>query len=372
MARRGRFSESNWFLLCFVVGSIFLVLALGEIGIRVAILNRDGLPLSQWYRFSGRILGATTLDETLGWKATENYHSKRSEKTAMGRSYYVNLVQDEKGFRAFGQIGSSKAKVLFLGDSFTHAREVSNEKTYYQHVKQRLNVEVFAYGVEGYGTLQEYLVLDRHMDVVKPDLVVWQFCFNDFLNNDPDLEKQSAFHNNSRLRPYWKDGRVTYLFPRDSLRAVRLFAARHSRFLNFLLGRIDKFAIMYLSESLESEIERQGLAHSGLSRAAGITGELMGRVRARTGIVPIVVFNCKAMEPYNAALRAISRKHDILFLDEIAVSLDSAAQRGEDVFHADGSHWNEEGHRVVGEALAEHLKMLISEGKLLVPSAATR
>lgn len=372
MARSGPFSESNWLLLCLAVGSIALVMTLGEIGIRIAILVRDGLPLNQWYRFSGRTLGATTLDETLGWRATENYHSKRSEKTAVGRSYEVDLVQDEKGFRAFGQMGNLKAKILFLGDSFTHAREVSNEKTYYQYVKQRLNAEIFAYGVEGYGTLQEYLMLDRHLDLIKPDLVVWQFCFNDFLNNDPDLEKRSVFHNNSRIRPYWKDGRVVYLFPRDSLPWVRSFAAAHLRFLNFLLGRIDKFAGMYLRESLESEIERQGLAHSGLSKAAGITGELIGRARIRTGAVPIVAFNCKAVEPYNAALRAISRKHDILFLEEIAVSLDSAAQRGEDVFHADGAHWNEEGHRVVGEALAEHLKMLISEGKLLVPSAAAR
>lgn len=372
MIRGGRFSESNWLLWCLVVGSIFFVLAIGEIGIRVAILERDGLSLGEWHRFSGGTLGATTLDDTLGWRATENYHSRRSEKTATGRDYYVDLVQDENGFRAFGRIGSSKVKILFLGDSFTQAREVSNEKTYYQYVKQQLNVEVFAYGVEGYGTLQEYLVLDRHLDVVKPDLVVWQFCFNDLLNNDPDLEQRSAFHNNSRLRPYWKDGGVVYLFPRDSLLAVRIFAVAHSRFLNFLLGRIDKFAAMYLRESLESEIARQGLAHSGLSRAAGITGELMGRVRARAGSVPIVAFNCKAVEPYNTALRDISQEHDILFLDEIAATLESAGQRGEDVFHADGAHWSEEGHRVVGEALAEHLKMLISEGKLLVPFAAAR
>lgn len=125
-------------------------------------------------------------------------------------------------------------------------------------------------------------------------------------------------------------------------------------------------------DDTESALANFGEKHPGFHWVSGRTSELMARVRARVGSVPIAVFNCKAVEPYNAALRAISRKHDILFLDEIAGSLDSAAQRGEDVFHADGAHWNEEGHRVVGEALAEHLKMLISEGKLLVPSAATR
>ncbi len=231
---------------------------------------------------------------------------------------------------------------------------------------------MFAYGVENYGTLQEYLVLDRYVDMIKPDPVIWQYCYNDFVNNDPEIEGSRGLPVDIRQRPYWVNGKVVQVTPQSLAGPVRRFAYRYSRFLVFALSRMGRLYERYVADDTESAIASLGERHPGFHRAASTTRELMAMVRSRVGAVPIVAFNCKAVEPYNTALRDISREHDILFLDEIAASIESAAQRGEDVFHADGAHWSEEGHRVVGEALAEHLKMLISEGKLLVPSAAAR
>jgi len=59
--------------------------------------------------------------------------------------------------------------------------QVSDEDTYYAIIKRKLDAEVFAYGAGGFGTLQEYMILDRYVDMIHPSLILWQFCLNDFI-----------------------------------------------------------------------------------------------------------------------------------------------------------------------------------------------
>jgi hypothetical protein len=58
---------------------------------------------------------------------------------------------------------------------------VSDGDTYYAIIKRKLDAEVFAYGAGGFGTLQEYMILDRYVDMIHPSLILWQFCLNDFI-----------------------------------------------------------------------------------------------------------------------------------------------------------------------------------------------
>lgn len=341
--------------------SICLTILCGEAVFRVYYWTKDGIPASEWHRFLLGHFDGTMLDDTLGWKATENYRANRVEKTKLGKPYVVTLSQNRYGFRQFGDIGSDKLKVLVIGDSFTHAREVSDSKAYYALLGGEPPYEVFAYGVENYGTLQEYMILDRFFDLIKPDLLIWQYCYNDFANNDPIMEGRTTLHIDFRQRPYWVNGEIIKAMPGSALGNFRRFAYKYSRFLVFLLSRADRLYAAYLLDSVETEISRSGEQHQGLRRAVSTTDELMARVRTRVGTTPIVAFNCKAIEPYNAALKDISRRHGIVFLDEIAEAVDSAARRGTDVFHADGAHWSEEGHQVVGEILAKHLKQLLDD-----------
>lgn len=340
--------------------AIVAFFVLGETSIRIYYFTVEGVSVAQWHRFLVGHFGNSTLDENLGWKATEGYHVVRMEKTSQGVPYTLDLTQDEKGFRMYGRPTSSKTKVFVVGDSFTHAREVSDRKTYYALVAKNLDIEMFAYGVENFGTLQEYMVFDRFVDEIKPDLVIWQYCFNDFVNNDPALEGRTRLHTDFRQRPYWVDGKIVHAMPGSAWGAVRKLAYRYSRFVVFLLSRIDRLYGKYFLDSVESEIEQQADQHPGFKRAASTTSEIMGRVRARAGARPIVAFTCKAVEPYNTALKEISHEHGILFVEEVALAVDEAARRGEDVFHADGAHWSETGHRVAGEVLARHLRSLLA------------
>ena len=218
-----------------------------------------------------------------------------------------------------------------------------------------LDIEVFAYGVGGYGTLQEFLILDRYFDVIHPDVILWQYCINDFINNDNQLERLSRINNNGWVRPYWLQGHIQLLSPKESSIQVRDWINRHSRFLYFVVTRLDRLRASQTRDTVEVDIEAEGMRHAGFARAVGVTDELMAQVRARVAQRPIMAFNCVEKEPYSQALRDISAHHGITYWDDVARTVQAAAERGEDVYASDGGHWNEHGHELAAKALAKHI-----------------
>ena len=338
----------------FMLLLLGLLLALGEVVIRSVHLLRDGIPFFE-SNAGGRV-GPITLDSDLGWKATEHYQEALVEKTYGGALYQVRRSQAQYGFRRYGDVNARRPKMLVIGDSFTHATAVSDDRTYHALLSSLLDVEVFAYGAGGYGTLQEFLILDRYFDTIRPDVILWQYCVNDFINNDNELERLSRLNNNGWVRPYWRNGTIQLLSPKESSIQVRDWINHHSRFLYFIVTRLDRLRAISTRDTVEVDIEAEGLRHPGFARSVRITDELMGRVRARVGTRPIMAFNCAQAEPYNQAFRDISTHHGITYWEDVAPVVQAAADRGEDVYAADGGHWNERGHELAARALADHIR----------------
>lgn len=330
---------------------VVLLLGVGEVTIRVVHLLRDGIPLFETP--SGRV-GPIALDSRLGWRATDWYAQDLVEQTTSGAIYPVHRSQSWHGFLQYGNVRSRKPKLLVIGDSFTQATAVSDDRTYHALLKRHLGMEVFAYGAGGYGTLQEYLILDEVFDALQPTVLLWQFCDNDFINNDHGLEVGSTVNNNGWVRPYWEHGHIEYRSPKPSGVQLREWISRHSRFLYFVVSRLDRLRARAGRESVEVAIEREGFSHSGFARSIQTTDELMGRVRARVGTIPIHAFSCEKQEPYNSAFARIAQHHNINYWTDVPEVIQEALSAGEDVFASDG-HWNERGHALIADRLAEHL-----------------
>jgi hypothetical protein len=313
---------------------------------------RDGIP---FFEISTGRVGPIQLDRELGWRATEDYQESLTGITKGGKPYSVHRSQGRHGFRHFGDVNSVKPKLLIIGDSFTQATAVSDGKTYAALVGKALGMEVFAYGAGGYGTLQEYLILDRYIDEIKPALILWQFCINDFINNDNDLEQNSTINNNGLTRPYLVDGVIARRSPKPMGQQVREWVNAHSRFLYFVVSRIDRLRAVTATASVEYDIEAQGLRHAGFRRAVDVTDQLMSRVRARVGDTPIVAFNCDNIEPYNEAFAAISARHRIEYWSDVSGVIEEAVRKEQDVQTPD-DHWNELGHKLVAEVVSKHLR----------------
>ena len=102
-------------------------------------------------------------------------------------------------------------RIAVLGDSFAEALQVTAKKTFWSVMERELNscisfagknVEVINFGVSGYGTAQELLILRHQAQKYDPDLIVLAFLTgNDICNNSKALSPD-------KMRPFfvYRDG----------------------------------------------------------------------------------------------------------------------------------------------------------------------
>jgi hypothetical protein len=259
------------------------------------------------------------------------------------------------GFRRYDDPASLRPKVLVLGDSVTQARKVSDGEVYFDHLARRLGVEIFAYGSGGYGTLQEWLVLDRHLDALRPDLVLLQLCDNDFANNLHAMEARSRLNNNHMTRPYWEEGQVVLRYPSLSFAYDRVL--RHSMLIRNLV--IQGLALAGKKRG-PSPHERLSADNPYFLQARTVTRDLLVKFQERASAqgIPVVAFLAcgKTGRPAHLAFREICAEIGLPLVEDALTAVQAAAARGQilDGLPRD-SHWNAAGNAVAGEALAPAL-----------------
>lgn len=341
--RRGLFS------LALVSVSLIATIGACEIGLRAYHLL-----MARW---RSAAVQEIVLDEKLGWRATENFRFTGELRDRDGAPYRAEVLTDARGFRVFGQVDSvSRAKILFVGDSFTHAVQVSAHDTFYSLVGRALECEVFAYGVGGWGTLQELMVLPAQLDLITPDAVVLQLCSNDIYNNHFELERGSAWNNNGLVRPYWEDGTIVHRLPRRWA-TLRRFANDHSEFLYFLFSRFDRIAAAGDRRGFEDQVREAGLRFAPFADAATVTAQLLRQFRGTTpSEVPVFAFLTDDPAQEYAVLRSSSEEAELVFIDGVPEALRQAESNGVCTRAADGGHWSLAGHRTVAGVLTEFLE----------------
>ena len=344
-------------LLGVVVG-----LALGEVSLRAYRAFKAGTTEQPTF---------TERDSLLGWRARAHYQVLHPVKNADGKVKTVLYSSVTGGFRLYGDVKATRLKVLVIGDSFTQAINVSTEETYPALLAEAIDVEVFSYGALGFGTLQELMVLEQVIKVVDPDVVLLQFCTNDFINNSFKLESKSRLNTNRAMRPYLTSrGAVDYKNPAHSLTLTAIMAK--SQLMELLATRL------YLPriESIETVIGRHPRNHD-FQESIGVTRNLLarfsdlvgrkrklfvlladgGRTRFRT-LPPEFQAYSRAGE---RALLGILASLPITYIGGIPEAVAEADAGGLSVTAADGAHWSELGHRTVAAALAKRLRIQLVE-----------
>ena len=264
---------------------------------------------------------------------------------------------DANGFRAWGNPEQhANLSLLVIGDSFTHALQVSADHAYYSLVGTELGVEIFAYGTGGYGTLQELLVLKDLLKRLTPQAVLLQFCSNDFINNHFNLELRSRYNNNGLLRPYYEgDGEIYFRVPKHPA-GLRKFAARHSDLLYFIFSRMDLVLSQRGGDSVESVISRAGLADTDFAESVEITGQLLNNIRnVVPAEVPVFTFCVDDSQPSYDLLENLAAANGLVFIDGVPQAIRVAEKRGKCTRAEDGGHWNEYGHELAASVLSDFL-----------------
>lgn len=327
--------KMNFRHILFSVITFVLFLLLMEGGIRIFFYIKNNFFVRE-----------RSFSSYLGWKTEANVSS-----TSVVKGYGEITYSTQKyGFRVFGDTSTDKIKLFVIGDSFTQGHCVSDGKTYYDYLKNHNdNIEIFAYGGGGYGTLQEYMILDRYVDEIKPDIVLWQFCSNDLINNSHELESASFANNNQMTRPYYENGQIKWLFPRQYLGWMDK-VIQSSYLLRLLNIRMN----ILKAENVGSIEDDFSADHPLFKKAINTTSEIMGLVKKRVGHVPVFAFSIGS---WKKIFQDICARNSIHYIDGIETAINQARNSNVTVDGAPyDTHWNHNGHSIAGQVILSYLE----------------
>ncbi len=329
--------------------AIVIFLIAGEVGTRLLIsFEKEPEKLPPF--------NTAVKDEMLGWKCKENYAWQGDMKDAEGQVYQVNLNFQEQGFRYFEKnINPEKPTLLLVGDSFTQAVEVSDDKTFFQIWKDKLKINLYVYGMAGFGTYQELMILEQYVDQLDPDMVLLQFCSNDFIDNYWELEKESSYQVGLR-RPYLKENQNTvYKVPLTFWKKLWNWSCFY-RFIIQSLGN----PIERNKKTAEHKIGTMGLDYPAFKTSVAMTKNILKKAKAIVGEDRrFYLMIADAFSPQIDELRKICKELDIWLMESNIHRLNEAKKNGEILHSWDNFHWNERGHEIVGKALKEDIGMAI-------------
>ncbi len=289
------------------------------------------------------------IDEILGWKPKANYQA-RYQMVEFGedaRKYDVSYTTSEHGFRQWGDVNSSKHKILFVGDSYVQSVEVSDEKTFYHIIGDSLDIEVFAFGQAGYGTLQQKIILDQYVGIINPDLILLQTCDNDLIDNHAPLEYNSSYKVGLR-RPYYdKKGNISYhkAMPRwqEIIDKFKFLGVLRKKIMNTVADKDAKSSQVLMAELGEDYIPYK--------ESLEITKKVLEDIKSSLGETSIVAWSASAYEPQLTAFETMSLAAGIPFEAHMGKRIQEYKWGGKNVLTQDGYHWSELGQEKIAEML---------------------
>jgi hypothetical protein len=338
-------------------------------------------------------LGQSARPGAEGWQTTE------------GRAY---IRFNSSGFRDLEHLKDKRKnafRIAVLGDSYAAAVNVRIDQTFWKVMERELSrrtelrnreVEVINFGVSGYGTAQELIMLRRYAWAYSPDLVVLMFTpGNDFRDNSPVLDPM-------KMRPFFvlKNGE---LVPDNSFRNSSRFRFSNSWFWRALCrttdysrtAQIALYIVTVVHREHQARIENGQGGELGLDDivyrpptdaawkdAWGVTEELLEMMHHESvakGVQFLVVTDTSGgqVDPDPAAVRALAERlgvPDLLYPDRriaalamndgfavlnLAQPLEAYAQQHHVYLHGfknttmGGGHWNVDGHRIASKLIVQ-------------------
>lgn len=156
-----------WGRLAYVAGLLLVLLLAGEVTARL-------MGFRPWVEPSQRITvrpGGSLYapDSLLGYRGRPGRYDLRLQD-----SLDFTVTHGAEGWRESGATSDSLPQVWVLGCSFTHGFGVNDRETYVAHLQRHMpDYRVRNFGMDGYGTLQNWLLLRSLLRTgQKPALVV--------------------------------------------------------------------------------------------------------------------------------------------------------------------------------------------------------
>src|ERR1700761_6844953 len=126
-------------------------------------------------------------DPELGWAPVAN------SDAVVTNDRTIHAHHNSLGLRDIEFVRDNRPAMLFIGDSFVWGLDVEADERFTDLLRPRLPAyNLVNAGVSGYGTDQEYLMMQRLWPAIEPKVVVLVFCTaNDRLDNSTSVRYES-------------------------------------------------------------------------------------------------------------------------------------------------------------------------------------
>jgi hypothetical protein len=204
----------------------------------------------------------------------------------------IDYRTDENGFRNL--TGIRQADIVFIGDSYTEAAQVTEEETFASLVAKLSGLKVVNLGRGAYGPQQELIVLQRYGLAYRPQVVIWQL----FEGNDIGDAREFAEwkKNPEQSRVPLKERYFSNSFLTDLLNRTRLPESKKTMVtVRYQNGNAFRITPRYSYEPGEPDSFPEGFSETKRSIEAGYRLCQANGVRLLLVNVPTMV---RVMEPY--------------------------------------------------------------------------
>jgi len=370
-----------------VAGSVLSAVLLFEVILRVV-----GFSAPIWYRPDSHV-GAVLRPGVEGWFEGEGRAYVRISSAGLrDREHSIEKPKDVY-------------RLAVLGDSYSEAMQVDVKDAFWSVLEDKLTrcayqpgkrIEVINFGVSGFGTAQEYLMLESAAMRYRPDLVLLQFM------NGNDVTDNSIALNAERMRPYFLLDRRRELVLDASFAATEVFQRQSSVLMGFVRSTADYSRVLQMiraiikrgvfprasaDTAIEPGLKPAVLAaprESSWEDAWAVTERLilaMNEYLERRGVPLVVVTTPFAIQVHpdrqvreaeqarlgipdlfypDRRIETYARRRGIAVIP-LTYEMQRLAESGRIYFHGFPNtrmgigHWNENGHRVAAEIIARHL-----------------
>lgn len=307
--------------------SILITLAVIEVILRVAdfrALRAGKSERSLTYRH----------DPELGWAPIQGSTS------TVTNARMIHAQHNKLGFRDIEFQRDGRPVLLFLGDSFVWGVDAEAEERFTDLLRARFpNYQLVNAGVSGFGTDQEFLLLQRIWPVVKPDVVVLMFC----TDNDRADNQTSIRYDGYRKPLFVPSGGGLQLSGQPVPWSLQNYVSENWLVRNLWLAR------MAVAAYVEVRYPRVSVPDA-TEQLVDKIGEFVQASGARFAV---------GMQSSDQKLMQHLGEKKIPF-----VAFDGAEAYPSD----NGSHWTPTGNR----AVAERLGKFLAENKIVQSSDGTR
>jgi hypothetical protein len=259
-------------------------------------------------------------DPQLGWFPRSN------STTRVTASRTVTAIHNRDGLRGPERVEGNQPAVVFLGDSLVWGFDVEENERFTEKLQARHpEWTVYNFGVSGYGTDQEYLLLQRYFENYHPALVFLIIC------GDNDNEDNAWNFRGGCYKPYYTlEGGHLKVNGVPVARSARTFLAEHKFLAHSMMIRLCARAFY----RLESPPPKKNPDPP--------TGALL--LDMRKYVVERGALFAIGLQHSHAELEQFLRNFRIPYVD---LSTTNSAH----TYSAFGNHWTPEGHTFVANKI---------------------